>query len=350
VSRTLVICGVPHAPDGSGYYRMWQPLKHLHDNSPHIVMCPPPGQQFAPTAEHASQVDMLVMQRPAGKNGVRMLENLLGHTKIVYEVDDDMLQVDPAGLPHLYDERARESIRRCMRLCDLITVSTEPLAEQIRPINPNVVVLPNHIHEDVLTLVRPKRDRLTIGWAGGHSHLPDMVTVIDPLRAVLDAHPAVDMHFAGFDYTAAVAPHRGTDPASVDAQLRRQCRWSAWEVDVWRHYTRIDFDIGIAPLAPIPFNECKSFLKALEYGALGIPTVAADLPPYRGFVIDGVTGFLVRSEDEWRARLTDLIADRAMREEMGAKAREHAAGWTIQQGWRKWADAYEALTEGGEHE
>lgn len=347
--RTLVICGVPHAADGSGYYRMWQPLKHLHDRSQHIVMCPPPGQQFAPSGEHADQVDLLVMQRPAGKNGVLMLENLVGHrARLVYEVDDDMLQVDPSGLPHLYDERARESIRRCIRLSDLITVSTDVLAEQIRPINPNVAVLPNHIHEDMLTLVRPKRDRLTVGWAGGYSHLPDMMTVLDPLRDVLDSHPDVDMHFAGFDYTHALAPFRGTDPSSVNAGLRRQCRWSTWEVDVWRHYTRIDFDIGIAPLAPIPFNDSKSNLKALEYAALGIPTIAADLPPYQGFVVDGVTGFLVRTEDEWRARLRDLINDGAMREEMGKKARDVAAGWTIQDGWRKWSDAYERVADMGE--
>ncbi|WP_239404648.1 glycosyltransferase [Frankia sp. Cj3] len=324
----MQICGIPHAPDGSGYYRFYLPYERLVEESDHIVMLPPPGQQFVPTPEQASQVDVLAMQRPAGRAGVRNLEGLVGRTALVYETDDDMLQVAPAGLPHLYDERMRESIRRCIRLCDMVTVSTEPLADQVRPLNANVVVIPNHIDAGVLEMRRPRRDRLTIGWAGGHSHLPDMVTVADPLRRVLEAHPDVDMHFAGFDYSPLV---------------KRQCRWSTWEPDVWAHYKRIDFDIGIAPLAPIPFNDSKSHLKALEYGALGIPVIAADLPPYREFVIDGVTGYLVRTEAEWEARLTELIHDEAARAEMGAKGREVAERYTIQNGWRLWNDAYEAV-------
>ena len=70
--------------------------------------------------------------------------------------------------------------------------------------------------------------------------------------------------------------------------------------------------------------------------------VAADLPPYREFVIDGVTGYLVRTPEEWRARLTELISDEAARQEMGAKAREHAAQFTIQRNWKLWEAVYEA--------
>ena len=32
-----------------------------------------------------------------------------------------------------------------------------------------------------------------------------------------------------------------------------------------------------------------------------------------------------------------------MRAEMGAKAREVARGWTIEQGWKLWEHAYERL-------
>jgi hypothetical protein len=32
-----------------------------------------------------------------------------------------------------------------------------------------------------------------------------------------------------------------------------------------------------------------------------------------------------------------------MRTEMGAKAKEQAANWTIERGWRRWEQAYEGL-------
>ncbi len=161
------------------------------------------------------------------------------------------------------------------------------------------------------------------------SHLNDWVTAADAVRGVLDSHSDVDIHFVGWDYSPL---------------LRRVGRYTPWTADVWNYYKGIDFDIGLAPLADTPWNASKSHIKALEYAALGIPVIASDVPAYRSLVVDGVTGFLVGSENEWRTRLTDLIADEAMRVEMGAKAREVAAGLTIQRGWKLWRDAYEGVT------
>jgi glycosyltransferase involved in cell wall biosynthesis len=57
----------------------------------------------------------------------------------------------------------------------------------------------------------------------------------------------------------------------------------------------------------------------MEYAALGIPVIASDREPYRAFVLDGVTGYLVRHEHEWGKRLYELVNDEAMRVEMGAQ-------------------------------
>jgi glycosyltransferase involved in cell wall biosynthesis len=332
----LTIAGMAHAPDGSGYYRFYLPFRWLADKSEHMCGMPPIGQQWAPSDAELSQIDVLAMQRPAGKPGVRQMEQLQGKAALVYETDDDMLQVDPSGLPHLYDEKMRGTIRRCIRLADMVTVSTPYLAEQVEQYNDNVVVLQNHINGELISESErwqkelPEDRPLTVGWQGGTSHLMDMVTVADPLRRVLEDNPAVQMHFAGFDYSPLV---------------KRTCRWSTWQQDVWDHYKGTShFDIAIAPLADHPFNRSKSHLKALEAAAMGIPIVASDSLPYRDFVVDGVTGFLVKSEDEWYTQIDALIHDADMRAEMGAKGREVARGWTMQDtGWRLWESAYESV-------
>src|SRR3989442_9116605 len=111
-----------------------------------------------------------------------------------------MRGVEASGLPPLLDEQVREWVRRCLRLVDMVTVSTPYLAEQVAPYCENVRVLPNHVKAGLLTMWRPRSERLTVGWAGGTSHLVDIVTVADPLRDVLEANPQVDMHWMGFDY------------------------------------------------------------------------------------------------------------------------------------------------------
>jgi glycosyltransferase involved in cell wall biosynthesis len=196
--------------------------------------------------------------------------------------------------------------------------------------NPNVVVIPNFIHEDLLGRERPSwaPGRVTVGWAGGLTHLQDIALLQQPLKELRRTTSGYDLHFLGQDYRPLFA---------------QEGRFTPWQPNVWDYYRAIDFDIGVVPLADTPFNRCRTPIKALEYAALGIPVLASDVEPYRGFVVDGVTGYLCRTETDWRSRLRELVNDPQQRAEMGAKAREVAAGHTIQQGWQRWAAAYEGV-------
>jgi glycosyltransferase involved in cell wall biosynthesis len=191
------------------------------------------------------------------------------------------------------------------------------------------MILPNHIKAGLLDINRPHRDKLTIGWAGGTTHSWDVEEVRDPLREIA-FNSDVDIHFIGANHSPIVG---------------KPCRWTKWEQDVGHYYKNIDFDIAIAPSADHLFNRSKTPIRALEMGALGIPVVASNRLPYSEFVIDGKTGFLVNSPEEWTARITDLINDPQMRAEMGAAGKEQAAGWTIEEGWRLWEAAYESVVD-----
>jgi len=329
----LTILGYPHDADGSGYYRYYLPYEHLARGTAHRILLPSPGQKFTPDDDQLEEIDMVVGQRMCGPTGVDLWDHWKDKVKLVYEVDDDVLHPDSwSGLAHMFDPAIHQSFRHCIEISDLVTVSTEPLAEVMQKLNRHVVVLPNHIDADLLYMDRKKRDRLTVGWAGGMSHLGDWMAAAQPVGDVLRAHPEIDMHFVGIDYSPVL-------------RLNRECRYTPWKPDFWTYFKQIDFDIGLAPLTPTTFTDSKSHIRALEYMALGIPMVAADVPAYRDLVVDGVTGYLVSTEDDWRARLTDLINDEAMRAEMGAKGREVARNWTIQQGWKLWRDAYEGAAK-----
>ena len=95
--------------------------------------------------------------------------------------------------------------------------------------------------------------------------------------------------------------------------MGRPCRWTKWEQDVGHYYKHIDFDIAVAPSADNLFNRSKTWLRALEMGALGIPIVAQNRLPYSDYVIDGKTGFLVDTAAEWETALNTLIMDGSCR-------------------------------------
>lgn len=334
--RVLTVVGLPFAPDGSGYYRFYLPFKHLSANSRHVFGIPAPGARVPPPAPaELEDVDVLVMQRPALNLGARQFDRIGGHVARVYETDDDITVMEPSNVGSFAcDPRAAESVRYCLRRAEMVTVSTPYLAELYAPFNSNIRILPNYVKAELLDMPRKRRDRVTIGYQGGTSHLIDLCTVQGVMRDVLAAHPDVDMHWIGADFS----------PLLYDYwPLRReQARYSPWCDDVGDYYRSVDFDISIAPLADVPFNRAKSHLKALESAARGIPIIATDMEPYRDFVKDGVTGYLVRGEEEWTKRLTDLIHDEAAREELGRNARELAAAHTMQGNWHLWQEAYES--------
>lgn len=336
----MKIKGVTRQWEGGGYYRIRQPLDELARHG-HETSC-----EMAKSDVQPDDADVIVGQFIGGQ-ATKMLHqsdvyatvlvhawwrDLYRQAALVYELDDDPFTIEPDNPAYaIYSNPvAHDSIEHCLSIAHMVTASTPLLAERMSKYNPNVVVLQNHIDESLLTMERPQRDRLTIGWAGGASHIKDIMSCSYGLRRIMQWHKDVDIHFIGTDLRPFV-------------KAPREIRHTEWVEDTQAYYSLIDFDIGVAPLMPTTFARTKSHVKVLEYAALGIPCVATDVEPYRDFVIDGVTGFLVSRDHEWAQRLRDLINDEAMRTEMGIKAREVATQYTIQNGWKHWESAYASI-------
>ena len=67
---------------------------------------------------------------------------------------------------------------------------------------------------------------------------------------------------------------------------------------------RLDLDVGIAPLEPVIFNRCKSAVKVMEYGMLGIAAVASRFGPYAEYQAEASEPVVMLAEgtDEWSGR------------------------------------------------
>ena len=317
-----------HDGGGCGYYRITMPLgevaKHGHDIK--LVV----GKDVA--VSDARQWPLIVAERIDKHDALPLWRRLRATSKLVYEIDDDVFNVSQVNWQaySTYSRRdTQDAVAHGAEVADLVTVTTQPLADVMSAYNGNVVILPNYIPGWVCDL--PREDKpLAVGWAGGASHALDIAEVAAPVRRFLDRNPAWSMRLQGTDYRPTIRHERTSFTP-----------WIPVTEDPEGFYKAADWDIGLAPLAPGGvFNRSKSYIKALEYAARGIPVLASDAEPYRDFVIDGVTGFLIRYDHEWLKRLDELANDDGMRERMGAAAREHARGFAIEDHWQEWAQAY----------
>lgn len=100
--------------------------------------------------------------------------------------------------------RISEGIADNIRMADAVTVSTEYLADKVRRLNKNVVVIPNAVDlsEKQFSYDPVGSSKQRIGWLGGSTHLEDL-KLLDGLSAKIFANPnyrdKVQMRLYGFD-------------------------------------------------------------------------------------------------------------------------------------------------------
>jgi glycosyltransferase involved in cell wall biosynthesis len=98
--------------------------------------------------------------------------------------------------------------------------------------------------------------------------------------------------------------------------------------------------IGIAPLTDTKFNSAKSWLKPLEYSALGVPWVASPRTEYARLHALGA-GLLANKPRNWATQLRALINSAALRDDLSQRGREIAAQLTIEKNAWQYAEAWE---------
>ncbi|MCF8132019.1 MAG: methyltransferase domain-containing protein [Synechococcus sp. Tobar2m-G35] len=229
---------------------------------------------------------LLIWQRPALKMEPETLQRLRlllrnGYV-VVCEYDDD-----PAHWPAI-----AANGHLTFRGVHAVQVSTEPLAEVIRPHNAEVAVFGNTIES-----LPPPRPSLLPGeplrlFFGALNREADWAPWIDTLNATFAAAPerwAVEVvHDRGF-HDALVLPRRIFTPT---------CDYATYRQVMAR------CDIAFLPLGDTRFNRMKSDLKAIEAAAHGLAIVASPTV-YGDSLQESVTGRLFSNADQLRQVLEE---------------------------------------------
>lgn len=248
----------------------------------------------------------------------------------VFETDDDYWALHPENAASQYWTHERlQALARVVQACQVVTVSTPELADVMRPMNPNVRVLPNMLPDEHWPAERKpinRGDDLVLGWAGSPSHAADMRIILPILKQLLDEFPQLTVRLAG-------APERWSDP-------HPRIELVPW-VRVEEYASVLQgFDIGVAPLQDTRFNRCKSDLKYVEYSMVGIPTVASHVMSYSNTIKPGVNGYLARNTKDWLKHLRRLIESPDLREQIASEAHAYAQTRLMSTNVHRWEKTY----------
>jgi len=224
--------------------------------------------------------------------------------KIIYDIDD---------LIYLNDQRKQNKIMtwirgrskpiRLMKYAHHVICCTPRLEEFVRQYNDQVTDISSTIDTSIY---RPKnsydiRNQIVIGWSGSHSTSRYLHLLKNALLEVREK----------YSFVLKVIGDTSFQMEGIDVNAQ------AWE-ESNEVKELAEFDIGVYPL---PLDEewvyGKSGLKALQYMALGIPTIATAIGANFRIIKNEETGLLVKSEKEWVEALLKLIQDVSMRKKLG---------------------------------
>ncbi|SEH07736.1 glycosyltransferase [Candidatus Venteria ishoeyi] len=320
-------------PTGSASIRLLQPLLH---KSVKDQLC---LQVFTDPKDLLSvDTGIIVIQR-ATLPHPDFVKKLVGHCqqkglKLVLEMDDDLLNLHHKKAKDVtYRADNINALEALAKAADRIVVSSEQLKQTMSAYNQDVVSVPN-AHDEKIWLqaagnsfsrpqpARNASDPIRILYMGTKTHERDLKEITKAWQQLkkdyassqtnieLDIIGGISDTNQSFQKFANILKIEGI--SSKDDAYLKFVQW-------FRRNNRWDF--GIIPLEQTPFNRSKSYIKYLDYAALGIPAICSDITPYRAVVRDGDNGFLVKNTTKaWYQAMKSLIEDEALREKLAQNA------------------------------
>jgi L-malate glycosyltransferase len=245
--------------------------------------------------------------------GLPIFEQLLFffNKKVIYDIDDMMFldKVEHSRNKWIEKIKGKRKPIVLMKKARYVIVCTPRLEEIALSLNKykNVVDISSTFDTDRFVPVTSYvgKEVTTIGWTGTHSTIP-FLQLLEPVLPEVSKRRRVKL---------IVIADKEYKMPGVETEF---IRWSK-ETEVQDLHK---FDIG---LYPIPANEWslgKSSLKALTYMAIAIPAVATAYGTNFRIIEDGVSGVLVRTNEEWIERIIELIDNPELRRKIGTEGRK----------------------------
>lgn len=297
--------------------------------------------------------DIVVFHRPNDDRSIEIAKKLRSQgKKIVMDNDDTYKNVDGRVLGDLFT-KIDKHIDEFVKYADLVTCSTEFLADEYRRLNKNVIVLPNCVDPDDWPEEPEKNetDKVRIGIIGSVGMNSDVTHIRHVIKALSERE---DVQLVLFSL-----PRK--DPSTIERVQQLYAReYAYWETlnvewhpfvamqDYIEKLDSLKLDMLLIPRSDDYFNRCKSNLKFLEASMLEIPVIAqgwADgLSPYQVDPEDSAHMSIVVDDTKWEGIIERFIQDKEYRRQVGKKAREYVIGkYSIAKNINKWKQAYQTL-------
>jgi glycosyltransferase involved in cell wall biosynthesis len=226
--------------------------------------------------------------------------------RILYDFDDSVMYRNSKAKDPISSSRRRRFVQM-VKNSDFVIAGNEFLKSEVLPLNQNVEVIPTAIDQERyhLKIYPVQQERVTLGWIGDHGS----IHYLEKMRPI-------------FERIGAKYPH-------VELKIVCDTFFDCGRMKVikkdWSSEEEVadlqGFDIGLMPLVDDPWSWGKCGLKIIQYQGVGVPVVCSPVGINKDLVENGANGYWAMTPEEWEKKLSLLIEDSELREQMGREGR-----------------------------
>jgi glycosyltransferase involved in cell wall biosynthesis len=274
------------------------------------------------TVKHLRQFDVVLFNKHSSNRALTIMRmaNDLG-LKTVYDLDDWIIDLPMYSVTDLNDDLL-ENITRLIREASVVTVSNEVLQRKLQHIRPSVSVVSNGFDHEAIPS-QPWQEasppKILFSNTDGIKLVKFKEQFFHVLGEFSRRHPEVSIDFWG-DYFHGMESIPKLVPKGFleNSQYKQAIRDAGYLFAIVPLGGKEDADT-------LFFNSCKSCIKYIDYGSLGIPGIYSRSPVYEEAVSHLKTGYLVENNaEEWGRGMEEMFADKKLRDRMRHEAYDDA--------------------------
>lgn len=253
--------------------------------------------------------DAVLIHRAACIGGPATVERVIAALgrPIIYDFDDAIFKLHTTEANRRFGWlKFPGKTKTLCRLSEHIVVGNNYLADYALKYNSRVSVIPTSIDTDRYQPVtnNTSNGKVVVGWTGSstsQTHLEMFAPVVRELVSRRDVEVRVisdrEPELPGIPYV-----------------------WKPWSPE-----TEVEdlaqIDIGIMPIPDDEWARGKCSLKALQYMAMGIPTICSPVGTNSEVIQHGENGLLAAKTEDWISCFEALVDDVALRQRLGRRGR-----------------------------
>jgi hypothetical protein len=311
------------------YYRAILPLRELERRGHRVLW--PARTDYDRLLAAAPSFDVFLMHHYIGEEDLELVRRLTRQGVAVVWDEDDDISATPRHAPVYRKNGGRKGMKRAFArsveiaaTASLMTTPSAHLACRYREQGVgHVEVIENHVAPEHIGGDRPRHQGVVIGITAAGEHAVDFkkLRMDRVLGRLLETHEGVRVVTIGWGHDLPASRHTHHSFVQIEALVRAER----------------EFDIGLAPLADVPFNHARSNVKLKEYAAAGAMWLASPVGPYVGMGEE--QGGVLVAEGDWYSALERFVLDAQARVRLMEQARRWAATQSADRAAGQWEAA-----------